>query len=226
MVTGQKRKNWAAIPANIVKLASRVRGLSVGGFGFSGGVSFAPPEDVARPIRGLLTFLDDKRVLHAVGLIDFLHDRRIDEVSRPQRIAESVLEIRRKIVAVLEMHEYDQDTRAILNEMQRACRMLLDQGTAEDGKMCVKDSVLGRFRLVFALAVEYLGKSYNLTPERNLAQLIAGAHQYLSQQPALRELNPDPTELSRMLNSKNDHGHSLLGCQREGREAPQKPDGS
>jgi uncharacterized protein DUF6650 len=191
---------WPPLPKEVSALWKRVRGVSVGMAGFSGGISLAPPEDNVAPIRALFVFLDDKRVLHASSLGDFVHDNRFDEMSRGQRVADSVIDIRKRITALLSDHDFDQDTRAVLQEMQRACRKLLDNmSDPKSGDAVARGSALGIFRLTFALAVEYLASLHGLTLDHDLRSLSLGAKNYLAQQRHWRSANLAPQDLWQLL---------------------------
>ncbi len=94
------------------EIASRINGISCPVFG----VSWSPAKADITVARGVLDFLEDRRVLYSPS-----------EVEIPEHCVASVLEIRREMTRLLTEGQIAEELRGHLRAVRGACRAFLDR---------------------------------------------------------------------------------------------------
>lgn len=144
-------------------IAKRITGITVGPFG----VSWTPSQDTRKIIRGLLVFLEDRRVLFAPYHMEY-----------GPWVMQSVLEIRKELTKLLKNIPEDDPTSDVLRTMRGACRKFLQEydnpkpkliGFPYEMKLAFD---LGEFRGIFGLAIARLCVAYKTNVEPHLAEIF------------------------------------------------------
>ena len=138
------------------ELAQRLNGVSIPIFG----VSWTAPEPQRKVVRGVLAFLEDRRVLYNPYNI---------EIER--EVSESVLEIRRELTKAIQALPEDSPAAPALRAMRAASREYLDQSHRFPHHMGFM-LALGELRAHFGLQIAFLAIEYGLDIEEDLAQII------------------------------------------------------
>ena len=131
------------------------------------GVSWNPPKDKREIVRGVVTFLEDRRVLYQE-----LHREITLHVVR------SVFEIRKELTEILKSCHEDAHLMEPLRAMRAACRKFLDQTGPQARQNRYFDPVsfsmiaLGEFRGVFGIHLARLCVAFGIDAEPQLEALF------------------------------------------------------
>jgi hypothetical protein len=144
-------------------VAKRLNGVTIGPVG----VSWTPAKEKREIIRGLLTFLEDRRSLFAS------YDRE-----HGPWVVQSVLEIRKELTDTLKEFPEDDPTCQVLRTMRAACRKFLDKYDISRPRIYGLDremelaTHLGELRAIIGLSLAQLCASYKLDIEPELASIL------------------------------------------------------
>jgi hypothetical protein len=144
----------------IAKIVNRITGVSVPIFG----ISWNPPPSEVVIAEKLLTFLSDRRVLHAFFA---------DEVT--SYCTQSILKIRDRLTADLEQLNRASKLAQSLAEMRTSCRDYLDAEQSMDKSPASYHKVfmaLSRLRGVFAVEIGKLSAQHGIDLDEDLARLV------------------------------------------------------
>ena len=143
------------------EIARGITGISTPIFG----VSWNPPHDSREIVRQLVTFLEDRRALHADLAME--HGPWVDE---------SIQEIRRELTNALKScPEKEENLTGPLRAMRAACRKYLGESRPHSKKnqfFDVNERALGELRGVFGLHLARLCAAYGIDVERELATIF------------------------------------------------------
>jgi hypothetical protein len=146
-------------------LATHVNGFSLP----VGGVSWTPGVSDAEVVRGLVAFLEDRRVLYNPY-----------EVEMADHCVQSVLSIRQRLTQTLEQGGIATELAAHLRQMRVACRRFLEQ-TADGGRRGAYNNglndpmlnqALGELRGTFGILLAQLVVMYGFDVEDGLASIL------------------------------------------------------
>ena len=138
------------------ELAARLTGVQIPIFG----VSWTAPEPQRKIVRGVMAFLEDRRVLYNPYNI---------EIER--EVSESVLEIRRELTKAIQALPEDSPAAPALRAMRAAGRAYLDQSHRFPHHLGFM-LALGELRALFGLQIAFLAIEYGLDIEDELAQIV------------------------------------------------------
>jgi hypothetical protein len=138
------------------ELAQRLTGVQIPIFG----VSWTAPESQRKIVRGVLAFLEDRRVLFNPYNI---------EIER--EVSESALEIRRELTKAIQALPEDSPAAPALRAMRAACREYLDQSHRFPHHLGFM-LALGQMRALFGLQIAFLAIEYGIDLEDALAQIV------------------------------------------------------
>ncbi len=146
-------------------LARRITGISTP----FGGVSWDPPEDERRAVRGFVMFLEDRRVLFNP------HHLEIEG-----QVTQSTLSIREKATETLASLADDSHAMTPIKGMRAACRRFLDEPHPdyrhlEHGRFGHDSGffvALGELRATVGLHLATLIMAYDLEIEEELASIL------------------------------------------------------
>lgn len=138
------------------ELASRLTGVQIPIFG----VSWTAPESQRKIVRGVMAFLEDRRVLYNPYNIGI-----------EREVSESAPEIRRELTEALKALPEDSPAAPALRAMRAACRQYLDQSHRFPHHLGFM-LALGELRALFGLQVAFLAIEYGLDVEEGLASII------------------------------------------------------
>lgn len=138
------------------ELAQRLTGVQIPIFG----VSWTAPESQRKIVRGVLAFLEDRRVLFNPYNI---------EIER--EVSESALEIRRELTKAIQALPEDSPAAPALRAMRAACREYLDQSHRFPHHLGFM-LALGHMRALFGLQIAFLAIEYGVDLEDALAQIV------------------------------------------------------
>lgn len=138
------------------ELSQRLNGVQIPIFG----VSWTPAAPQRKIVRGVLAFLEDRRVLYNPYNI---------EIER--EVSESALEIRRDLTTAIKALPESSPAAPALRAMRAACREYLDRSHSVPHHFGFMVE-LGRLRTLFGLQIAYLAIEYGLDLEEHLAQII------------------------------------------------------
>lgn len=148
------------------EIVARLNGISTP----IGGVSWTPPQSDVQVARGVLLYLEDRRVLYAPA-----------EVEMPDHCTASVLEMRRFLTDQLTAGGIAADLAADLRAMRAACRKFLDSPHMHHryGGWAMSDwrfnQALGEMRGVFGVHVAHMAARYGLDVPDVLAIILPAA---------------------------------------------------
>lgn len=148
------RKHRGTLKAK--ELAQRLTGVKIPIFG----VSWNAPEPQRKIVRGVLAFLEDRRVLYNPYNI---------EIER--EVSDSVLEIRRELTNAIKALPEDSPAAPALRAMRAACREYLDRSRRFPHHLGFM-LALGELSAHFGLQVAFLAIEYGLDIEEKLAQIV------------------------------------------------------
>lgn len=141
-----------------------ITGLSTPVFG----VSWNPPPDKRDIIRGLVTFLEDRRALYMPYHMEY-----------GPWVTQSVLEIRQEITETLKRYPADDDVLASLRAMRAACRKFLDEHSGPTKRIrhpyadeAMMWASLGELRGVFGLHLARLCVAFGIDVEPELSSVF------------------------------------------------------
>lgn len=143
-------------PLKFKELAQHLTGIQIPIFG----VSWTAPEPERKIVRGVLAFLEDRRVLYNPYNI---------EIER--EVSDSVLEIRRELTNALKALPENSPAAPALRAMRAACREYLNQSHRFPHHLGFM-LALGQLRAFFGLQVAFLAIEYGLDLEDELAQIV------------------------------------------------------
>jgi hypothetical protein len=147
-----------------VEIGRRITGISTPVFG----LSWNPPEDRRRIVRGLVAFLEDRRALYA----DF-------HMEYSPWVEKSVLEMRSVLTKTLKSCPEDGELTGPIRGMRSACRKFLDR-MAYPGSLrmnmypheALMWEALGELRGMFGLHLARLCAEYGVDVEPELAAIF------------------------------------------------------
>ena len=146
-------------------LARRITGISTP----FGGISWDPPDDERRTVRGFVTFLEDRRVLFNPYYLEI-----------EDQVIQSALSIREKATETLSQLTDDSPAIASIKGMRAACRRFLDEPhpnyrhleRARFGHDTGFLVALGELRATVGLHLATLIMAYDLEVEEELASIL------------------------------------------------------
>jgi hypothetical protein len=146
---------------SFLDIARRITGISTPVFG----VSWNPSESTRDIVRGLVTFLEDRRVL----FIDY-------QMEHGPWVTQSVLEIRHELTRTLQECPDDTNLTEPIRAMRSACRKFLND-TQRPGRMSYPHEAqlwvaLGELRATFGLHLARLCTAYGIDVEPDLASIL------------------------------------------------------
>jgi hypothetical protein len=130
------------------------------------GVNWNPPPDKRKIALGLITFLEDKRVLYVP------HDMEYEAWA-----AQSVLQIREELTRTLQQCPPKDELTGPIKAMQAGCRMFLDLMGSQFGRGRFFDDqnmwvAIGQLRGVFGDQLAQLSVAYGIEVAGELATII------------------------------------------------------
>lgn len=142
--------------------AKNITGISTPLFG----ISWDPPPDKREIAAGLVTFLEDKRVLYVP------HDMEYEAWAES-----SVLQIHEELTRTLQQCPSDEDLGRPIKAMLAACRMFLDLMGPPHGRGRFFDDqnmwvTIGQLRGIFGVELAELSAAYGIEVEGELASII------------------------------------------------------
>lgn len=138
------------------ELAQRLTGVQIPIFG----VSWTAPEPDRKIVRGVLAFLEDRRVLYNPYNI---------EIER--EVSDSVLEIRRELTKAIQALGDGSPAAPALRAMRAACREYLDQSHHFPHHLGFM-LALGQLRAHIGLQVAFLAIEYGVDLEDEFASIV------------------------------------------------------
>jgi hypothetical protein len=153
------------------EIANRITGFSIPIFG----ISWNPPSLDIDVARGLITFLEDRRILYYPTASEI-----------PKYAVESVLQIRQRLTEVLEKLDHSSPLADSVRAMRAACRKFLDQ--IQDVKIerpihaglgmvdeMIFLSAIGELRGVFGIHIAQIAVRYGVNVEEGLSSILPAA---------------------------------------------------
>jgi hypothetical protein len=130
------------------------------------GINWNPSPDQRKIAAGLITFLEDKRVLYVP------HDMEYEAWA-----AESVLQIREELTRTLQQCPPKDELTGPIKTMQAGCRMFLDLMGSPMGRGRFFDDqnmwiAIGQLRGIFGVQLAELSTAYGIEVEGELAGII------------------------------------------------------